>query len=104
MIQSKYGISIDQTCHMMKNTIQEYWGKQIFLNGIFHDVIYLVNNNAIFTLNNANVKDFLFLAFLEGIVKESVKLLCYYFKADDVLCFHEDVICFNSKELLLAIL
>ena len=26
MIQSKYGISIDQTDHIMKNIIQEYWG------------------------------------------------------------------------------
>ena len=26
IIQSKYGISIDQTDHIMKNIIQEYWG------------------------------------------------------------------------------
>ena len=26
MIQSKYGISIDQIDHIMKNIIQEYWG------------------------------------------------------------------------------
>ena len=25
MIQSKYGISIEQTDHIMKNIIQEYW-------------------------------------------------------------------------------
>ena len=25
-IKSKYGISIDQTDHIMKNTIQKYWG------------------------------------------------------------------------------
>ena len=28
MIQSKYGISIDQIDHIMKNIIQEYWGKK----------------------------------------------------------------------------
>ena len=26
MVQYKYGISIDQTDHIMKNIIQEYWG------------------------------------------------------------------------------
>ena len=29
MIQSKYGISIDQTDHIMKDIIQEYWGTKI---------------------------------------------------------------------------
>ena len=29
----------------------------IFLNDIFHDVIYLVNNDAIFTFNNVNVEE-----------------------------------------------
>ena len=28
MIQSKYGISIDQTYHIIKNIIQEYWEKK----------------------------------------------------------------------------
>ena len=26
IIQGKYGINIDQTYHIMKNIIQEYWG------------------------------------------------------------------------------
>ena len=26
ILQSKYGISIEQTYHIMKNIIQEYWG------------------------------------------------------------------------------
>ena len=29
IIQSKYVISIEQTDHIMKNIIQEYWGKKI---------------------------------------------------------------------------
>ena len=28
IIKSKYVISIDQTDHIMKNIIQEYWGKK----------------------------------------------------------------------------
>ena len=32
----------------------------IFLNDIFHDVICLVNTDAIFTLNNVNFEEFYF--------------------------------------------
>ena len=76
----------------------------MLLNGIIYDVIYLVNTDAIFTLNNANVEEFYFWDFLEVIVKESVKLLCESFNADYVLCYHEDIICSNSKELLVILL
>ena len=46
------------------------------LEWYFHDVIFLVNNDAIFTLNNVNIEEFYFWDLLEGIVKESVKFLC----------------------------
>ena len=38
-------------------------------------MIYLVNTDSIFTLNYVNVEDIYFWSLLEGIVKESVKLL-----------------------------
>ena len=53
---------------------------QIFLNNIFHDVIYLVNTYSVFTLNFLNVEELLFLFFLGSIVRESVKLLHYTLK------------------------
>ena len=48
----------------------------ILLNDIFQYVICLVNTDSIFTFNDVNVEAFSFLALLEGIVKEGVKLLC----------------------------
>ena len=66
-------------------------------------MICLDNTDSMFTLNNMNVEELYFWSLLEGIVKESVKLLCWSFKIDSILCFQEDVICFNIKGCFLII-
>ena len=41
----------------------------------FHDVIYMVNTDFVFNLNNVYVEEIYFWSFLEGKVKDSVNLL-----------------------------
>ena len=76
----------------------------MFLNNIFYDVICLVNTNYVFILNNVHVKEPQFWSFLEGIVKETVNLLCHSFRTNCIHCCHEDVICFNIKEWFVILL
>ena len=45
------------------------------LNNVFGDIICMVNNYSIFALNYMNVEELYFWSFLEGMVKDSVKLL-----------------------------
>ena len=42
-IQSKYGISIDQTYHIMKNSIQEYWVTNTKYEVKFHQSLFPVD-------------------------------------------------------------
>ena len=61
-------------------------------------MIYSVNTDYIFTLNNVNVEELSFWSFLEGIVKDSVNLVRSFFKTNYIMCCQEDFIYFNNKE------
>ena len=60
-------------------------------------MIYLVNSDAVFIFGYVDVNEIQFCPFLEGIVKDSIKLFYRYFKANHILCCHEDIICFNCR-------
>ena len=61
-------------------------------------MIFLINTDYMFTLDDVNIEKFYFRFLLEGVIKENIKLFHQSFKANTILCCYEDIICFNSKK------
>ena len=46
----------------------------------------MINDDAIFTLNNGDIEEFYIDTFLECVAKDGIKLLSQYLKAYSMLC------------------
>ena len=70
-----------------------------FLDNVLNGIICLVNNDAMFTLDDVNIEEFSFYPLLEGIFKDSIKLFDQSCKENTVLCCHEYIICLKYKKM-----
>ena len=69
---------------------------------VIDDMICMIYADAMVTLDNKFTDELYFLPFLEGITNDSTKLFGQSFKANHILCFHEDIICFNYKNIFIC--
>ena len=75
----------------------------IFLDDVLGDMICLVNTDTMFNLDDVDIWDIKFCLFLEGIIKQSIKLFDQSFKENLILCCHEYIICFNCKKIFICL-
>ena len=50
----------------------------IYLDDVLGDMIFLINNDVMFTLDYANIEGLYFWSLLEDLIKESIKFLHQY--------------------------
>ena len=68
---------------------------QILSNYILYDMVCLINDTTMWTLDDSDIEELYFWTFLEGIIKDCIKLFGQYFRANAVLCCQDYIICFN---------
>ena len=66
-------------------------------------MVYLINEDTIFTLYNGDIEDLDFGTFLEYIFKKGFKFLVQYISVDSMLCVHKYVIYFCFKNRLICL-
>ena len=62
-------------------------------------MVFLINDDAIFTLYNVNIEELELGNLLEFVVKEGIKLFSQSLKEYYILCVHEDTIFIYSKNV-----
>ena len=65
-------------------------------------MVYLINDDFVFTLYHFDIEDIEHDIFQEYSVKEGIKLLSQYLKADSMLCDHDYFIYIYYKNILMC--
>ena len=87
-----------------ENLLHLFLGFPIFLDDVIDDMICLIDNDALFTLDDINVMKLYLWYLVEGVLRDFIKSLHQSFKGNHFMCFHEEIICFNINIIIFTII
>ena len=77
---------------------------QLTFDDVIDDMIYMISTDSMLDLDDIGIENIYSPPpILENLVKESIRLLHPSFRANTIMCFHGDIICFNCRKIFIFI-